>query len=459
MKVMMKIIILSMVMVSMISMLVLSGCKEAAAVVTEAAAEATEAEATEAAATEAAATEAAGEPIKFGNLAVFTGPFGHFGNLFDGSTFFALRFIEEDPPLGRPIEIISEDAGTVGHGAVSRKLVEQNNVDILWNIESGYPAYKEFLLAQVAENGKPLLPSIHGGGIDAKYGGTGEEPIFRGMPMDTDIALANALYMKDMGATKIVCIAVEWEEMQVQQAVSAKACEYLGMEVLDGNVDLVPESPSYAAEAAKVAAMNPDGVIIYAAGEDSGTIVKNLSEAGVKAMILGETNMTAVEFMATATPEAVKQQVFVKAATFGMTEGPAADFYFALWDDPKNADLLKSVDGQTTSTYVMAAYDLLNVTFLAIELAGTTDSHAWADAMYKVTMSPGKKVYSYAEGIKALRAGEDIDYDGITGSMDYTPTGVVSGTYQIQDWSSGELVADTVIDGTRVLELSTALMK
>ena len=455
MKVLFKIIILSMVIVSMISMLVLSGCKEEAAPVVEEVEEAVE-EAVEEEVEEV--TEEAGEPIKFGNMTVYTGPYGHYGALFDGSIFFAIKYINENPPLGRPIEVISEDHGTIGPGLVSRKLVEQDDVDIVYNLEAEYPTYSEFLLEAIAENHKPLLPSIHGGSVVSTRGGTGEEPLFRGMPMDDDIALANAIHLKDMGATTIVIMAVVREETQRQQDVAAKACEYLGMEVLDGDVDLVPESPSYAAEAAKVAALDPDGVLIFAAGEDAGTIVKNLSEAGVSAMVMGETNMTAVEFIQVATLEAVQQQVFVKAGTFGQADNPqAVDFWNAEWADPKNADLLEDIDGQTTSTYVMAAYDLLNSTFLAIEVAGAIDSYAWADAMYEVSMSPGKMVYTYAEGIEALRAGEDIDYEGVTGSCNFTPTGVIDGTYQITDWSSGELVDDTIIDGLRVLELSEAV--
>ena len=53
--------------------------------------------------------------------------------------------------------------------------------------------------------------------------------------------------------------------------------------------------------------------------------------------------------------------------------------------------------------------------------------------MYK---RQGVKVYSYAEGVAALRNGQTIDYSGVTGDMDYTSTGVVSGLYGVFEWTS-----------------------
>jgi len=51
-------------------------------------------------------------------------------------------------------------------------------------------------------------------------------------------------------------------------------------------------------------------------------------------------------------------------------------------------------------------------------------------------MGPGTKCNGYLECVKLIRAGTAVDYSGVTGEMDYTDTGVVSGIYGIFKWTS-----------------------
>lgn len=97
---------------------------------------------------------------------------------------------------------------------------------------------------------------------------------------------------------------------------------------------------------------------------------------------------------------------------------------------------------------------MLIVTALAIEKAGKIDADKWANAMYAVTSGPGEIVHTYKQGIAALRAGKEINYDGITGSMEYTKTGVVAGQFGIFRWSAdGKLELISNADGKLVAEL------
>lgn len=74
--------------------------------------------------------------------------------------------------------------------------------------------------------------------------------------------------------------------------------------------------------------------------------------------------------------------------------------------------------------------------------------------MYDVTGGEGEVVHTYADGIAALRAGKDINYDGVTGTMEYTDTGVVAGIFGIFRWADGEnLERVTLVDGDAVLAL------
>ncbi|MHC4310502.1 MAG: ABC transporter substrate-binding protein, partial [Planctomycetota bacterium] len=295
------------------------------------------------------------------------------------------------------------------------------------------------------------------GSITADIGGTAEEPLFRGQPMDDNQALIASLHMLDEGGTSVVVFGVDREEMTLQKETAAKACAELGIEVLD-TVTIQPEM-TYTAEAAAAVALKPDGIILFGQGETGGTLVKNLYEAGFTGKIIGETNSTNEEFFNTATQEAISSMEFVRAATYAPAGADATDFYYDAWNDPANSDVFEGIDNDFNSTYVLSTYDILNATCLAIEAAGSIDPGAWADAMRQVTSPPGKKVYTYAQGMEALAAGEEIDYDGVTGTFEYTATGVVNGIYAIGNWEDdGVLTQQTIIDADRVAELGLKLV-
>lgn len=398
-----------------------------------------------------------GDPIIVGHLTTYTGPFANYGVFFDSAIEFTIRNINENPPLGREVVQINKDIGTVGESTVARQLVEQDGIDILTGIAADYYSYREWIREYIAENGRPLMPSIHAGSITADIGGTAEEPLFRGQPMDDNLALIASLHMLDEGATSVVVFGVDREEMTMQKETAAKACAELGIEVLDEVT--IQHSVTYTAEAAAAVALNPDAIIMFAQGETSGTLVKNLYEAGFTGKIIGETNSTNEEFFNTATQEAISSMEFVRAATYAPAGAAATDFYYDAWDDPANSDVLEGVDNDVNSTYVLSTYDILNATCLAIEAAGSTDPGPWADAMRQVTNPPGKKVYTYLQGMEALEAGEEIDYDGVTGTFEYTETGVVNGIYAIANWEdNGTLTQETIIDADRVAELGLELV-
>ena len=403
------------------------------------------------------AEEPSTDPIIVGHLTTYTGPFANYGVFFDSSIEFALRYVNENPPLGRKVELINKDIGTIGESVVAKQFIEQDGIDILYNFSGDYMSYREWMLEYVAEHNAPLLPSIHAGSITAEKGGTAAEPIFRGQPMDDNQALMSSLHMLDEGVKSVVIFGVDREEMILQKETAGKACEILGIEVLDEVT--IQHSMTYTAEAAAAVALNPDGIILFGQGETGGTLVKNLYEAGFTGKIIGETNSTNVEFFNTATQEAISAMEFVRASTYAPAGAEATDFYYAGWEDAANADLLKGIDNDFNSTYVLSAYDLVNATCLAIQLAGSVDADAWVDAMHKVTNPPGKKVYTYAQGMEALAAGEEIDYDGVTGTFEYTETGVVSGIYAIVNWEDdGSLTQKTIIDAARVAELGLKLV-
>lgn len=397
-------------------------------------------------------TAAAEVPIKIGHLSYHTGPFGHVGPQFDGAANFALDLINENPPLGGKVTIIHQDIGTIGEGQAARKLLDSENVDILLNVAGEYMSYRDWMLQYIKTNvTKPLMPSVHAGSISAEYGGNVNEPIFRGAPMDTDQGVVAAIHAKDEGAKTVVVIAIENDGMQMQQDAAAAACEKIGLQVLD-QIDCEPELTTYRSIMIKAQASNPDALIIFAAAEDGGTMVKNAAELGMSCVIVGPTDWLFVEFPQTATMSAIQQHKSVTAVGFTYVDGPAWDFYKNAWEsNPKYATL-----NEAANSYTLQYYDLLNITMLAIKQAGNLKIADWVEAMRSVSMGPGTKVYTYKEGFDALERGEKIDYSGVTGEMNYSETGVVGGAYGVFEWTDTEtMVRIETIDGSRVLDITS----
>ncbi len=395
------------------------------------------------------ATNVSAQDIKVGHLTYHTGEYGGFGEFFDAVTDFALDVINEDPPLGRTLTPIHQDIGTIGEARAARKLVDSENIDILLNAAHNYLSYRDYILENVGDSGGPLLPSVHGGAIEAEYGGSGDEPLFRGSPMDSAQGAAAILHAANAGKNSIVLVATEVAGSQLQKNAGVIAAEKLGMDVL-ATIDIQPNQPNYRSVVSRIAGLEPDAVVVFSAPADGGAFVKNAAEAGNSWFIVGTQEWQEPGFIQTLTAEAAAKHEDVVLAAYSNSGSPAWDFY----ESTATASPHASKIGDAGNSYAMQYYDLLVSTALAIEKAGTVESEAWTQAMYDVTGGDGTVVHTYADGIAAIRAGEDINYDGVTGSMEYTGTGVPAGIFGIFRWE-GEESLDQValVDGDAVLEL------
>ncbi len=392
---------------------------------------------------------ASAQDIKVGHLTYHTGEYGGFGEFFDAVADMSLDVINEDPPLGRKLVPIHQDIGTIGEARAARKLIDSDGIHILLNAAHNYMSYRDYVLEKQESTGGPLMPSVHGGAIEAEFGGNAKEPLFRGSPMDSAQGSAALLHAQQAGKSKVVLVATEAAGSQLQKNAAVGAAEKLGIEVLD-TIDIQPNQPNYRSVVSRIGSMSPDAVIVFSAPADGGAFVKNAAEAGNSWFIVGTSEWQEPGFIQTATTDAVAKHESVTLAAFSNADGPAWDFYKPQAEGSPHAGKI----GDVGNSYAIQYYDLLVATALAIEKSGDVNGEAWTQAMYDVTGGDGEVVYTYADGIAALRAGKDINYDGVTGTMEYTDTGVVAGIFGIFRWADGEnLERVTLVDGDAVLAL------
>ncbi|MEO1287963.1 MAG: ABC transporter substrate-binding protein [Chloroflexota bacterium] len=390
------------------------------------------------------------ETILVGHLTYHTGPFGEFGPHFDGVTDFTLEIINENPPLGRNLIPIHEDIGTIGEARAVRKLVLIDGVEILLNPAHSYELYRDWIQGVVTTTNHPIMPSVHGGAIERTIGGNSNEPLFRGSPMDSAQGVAAILQLQEAGLQNIVLISSEIEGHQLQRDVAVRVADELGINIME-MINIQSELPSYQTALSSLEGLNPDAIVVFSSAIDGGLIVRDLMNLNISSEIIGTTEWQNSEFLNFATQEAIDFHDSVLVASFVHQNNPAWDFYLQRWTTSDYADL-----ASPENSYNLQYYDLLIVTALAIEAAGTTEASAWVEYMPIVSQEPGTIVYTYADAIEALRRGEDINYSGISGEMIYNENGVVSALFGIFEWTStGELQLLNRLDGGRILELDS----
>jgi branched-chain amino acid transport system substrate-binding protein len=98
-------------------------------------------------------------------------------------------------------------------------------------------------------------------------------------------------------------------------------------------------------------------------------------------------------------------------------------------------------NGVKRGTYDVNAFDAVIVAFLAALKAGTADSSVWKDQLADVS-GPGGTQYAYrdlAQAITDVINGQDIDYEGASGPINFDANGDPTGLYDEWTFEGGEI--------------------
>jgi branched-chain amino acid transport system substrate-binding protein len=417
---------------------------------------ATTAPATPGVTTPAASEAPSAPPVETGpvvacELAYYTGEFAPYGESLTNDVAFPIQeVINLDPPLGRTWDLVSEDLGTVGEAQAAKTCLEKHGAEIVVSIAHGYRTYRDYMMEWWGENDAPLGPSVHGGAIPGNLGGKAAEPIFRAQGLDEALGMSGILYAETLGAKTVVIFATQVEGFQLASDAAEKAAEAVGIQVLE-RIDVQAEQPSYNAEAQKIAGLKPDAVIVQAGSVESATLIKEAQGAGASLEWIGETGWIQKEFISTLGTEPITSQKGVGFAAFTYNDTtPAWDFYEALWNEKVDTEKF----GPPADLYHFSTYDVLVHTALAVEAAGDYKASVWAPAMFKVGDPPGDICYTYAECLKLIREGKDVDYEGITGPGQYSDGGVNAVVQAYTPFNpDGTSGTPVILDATRALEV------
>ncbi len=190
-----------------------------------------------------------------------------------------------------------------------------------------------------------------------------------------------------------------------------------------------PRSATLNTEAEATFRGKPDGVAAILYAETGGSLLKSAYQEGL---------MQGVQLLLT---DGVKSDEFAKQVgktkdgkfiiegsigTAPRTEGKALKALNQLWISKKKA---------LPSVYVPQTWDAGALLLLSAQAAQVNTGEAISRKIREVSVGPGEEVTDVCEGLRLLKAGKKINYEGASGNVDLDENGDVSGTYEV--WRVG----------------------
>jgi branched-chain amino acid transport system substrate-binding protein len=196
-----------------------------------------------------------------------------------------------------------------------------------------------------------------------------------------------------------------------------------------------PNSQNFDALVQQVQGAAPDAVVVIAF-EEGTQILQGLIEAGLGPNTVGVygadglRNTDLASLVAPGNPA-------VLAGMKGTAPASAANEQFLSGLQAFAPDL-------TETQFAPQVFDCVNIIALAAEVAGTDDASVFKDEIVGVTRE-GTKCTSFAECQGLVAGGQDIDYDGASGPLEFIPAGE-PGTASIEVYSFDQQGALTTLD-------------
>jgi ABC-type branched-subunit amino acid transport system substrate-binding protein len=200
-----------------------------------------------------------------------------------------------------------------------------------------------------------------------------------------------------------------------------------------------PEQPSYNSEADTLTSGNPDNYVIIDFPETFAKLGPALARTGT-----WEAKDT---FITDGLSSSDLTEVVGPEITEGM-QGTAPGAFEGLEAPVAFDKRYKGAPGPPRNLFDANVFDNVILCYLGAVAAGSTDGTAISEAIVDVTAPEGKKVTfeELPQAIEALENGEDIDYEGASGPIDWEENGDLGRyIYDISEFKGGKLVkVDTV---------------
>ena len=378
-----------------------------------------------------AQTESGGE-IVIGHIAPSTGSLAHFGEPSNNGADLAAQHINDAGGVdGANVRVIHRDTGTdPSQGAAEAlSLVNDENAAA---IVGGISSAVTIAVAESAAvpNGRlQISPASTSPAITALED---DDLLFRTTVSDTaqGIVLASLADSEGYDTAAVIFIDNAYGRGLADQFVQT-------FSVLGGTVAFeAPHGeapPSYASLIEQAMSENPDVLVSISYPGQAEDYIPEIVEVGYEGDFLFTSALKAPE---------------VAAAV----QGAGLEGILGTSPGAQDTPSLQAFNGSYVTAYgeppqhrgVAGAYDaVVLIALAAAKAGGADDPRAVRDALREVANPPGEKVGAGPEEVKRalmlIADGDDIDYEGAAGSVDFDENGDVSGPIEIWKVEGGEI--------------------
>jgi branched-chain amino acid transport system substrate-binding protein len=350
--------------------------------------------------------KAQSDPIKLATLTPLTGAGGSYGPTM---ATVAAAVVEEinkaGGVLGRRIVLVSEDDQTSPEAGVraARKLID---VDKAAAIMGTWASSVTTAVAPLCWESKTFLTTTSGADSITQLPHLGY--LVRTQPNSTLQVTRSGEFMLSLGAKKVFTMIPQTPFTQATFDLMGKVLPKGG--ATHQGLIYDDKKNTYRTEVDQALRAEPD--MIFAAGYTPDTIVllKDIYRAGFKGKIIGFGYSINQKLLDQIGQPEVVEGVYTYSPS--PAEGSGA------YEKVKAA-----VGSANPDPYTCQVYDHVNLVLLAIANAKAATGEAIKDNIRKSAQGGGKSVDNAVDGIKAIAAGEKIDYSGASGPCDFDDKG------------------------------------
>jgi len=373
--------------------------------------------------------------LKIGSLLPATGDLASIGQQMAGAVPLLVETVNACGGVnGAPVTLVSVDDQTdpkAGAAGMSKLAT----LDKVAGVVGSFASSVSTAALSIATQNKVML--ISPGSTSPVFTEKAKKGDYKGFwartaPPDTYQALALAQLANKKGLKRVSTVVINNDYGVGFEKAFVQAFEKLGGTVVNKNnpVRYDPKATTFETEAASAFALKPNAVLVVAYEETASLLLKAAYQQGltqgVQVLLTdGEKSDTFAEKVGK-TPDG-KYIVAGAIGTVPGSDGKGLEAFSKLWQSKK---------GAAPAPYTPHAWDAAALLVLSAQAAKQNTGVGIANKIREVANGPGTEVSDVCEGLKLLKNGKKINYQGASGNVDVDQNGDVIGVYDV--WTVGE---------------------
>ncbi|MCL7475138.1 MAG: ABC transporter substrate-binding protein [Methanosarcinales archaeon] len=371
------------------------------------------------------------EGVKIGTLLSVTGDLAPYGGPMQKAAILAIEEVNANGGLlGKPVTLINEDSQTSEIAAVdaANKLVNINKVPAIIGA-AGSSISLSFIEITTGNHVVQISPSNTAPDFTTYED---DDFYFRTCPSDALQGKAMALLAIEENYTTASTLVLNNAYGVGFEKVFVEEFEKMGGKVLD-RVKYDPQATLFNSEIENAIQNKPDVIILISYPETGSLILKAAYEKGAMdntewLLSEGLKDEGLAESVGKDTQGKYIIAGFKGTAPDPTVTGPAYETF---------NDAYMAKYGTVTTTFTANTYDAAAVIALAVEKAGSTDGTAIRDNIRAIANPPGVEVTDIGEGLRLIREGTEINYQGASGDVNFDENGDITTAYYAK-WQVAE---------------------